>query len=49
MKAKKYYQTYGYGFENYELSNAEWNWIQVEEYWYYEENYWLQYLDGDFD
>lgn len=48
-ESEKYYQIYGYEFEDYELSDAEWNWIQVEEYWYYEENYWLQYLDGDFD
>lgn len=45
-ESEKYYQTYGYEFEDYELSDAEWNWIQVEEYWYYEQEYYYEWLDN---
>lgn len=45
-ESEKYYQTYGYEFEDYELSDVEWNWIQVEEYWYYEQEYYYEWLDN---
>lgn len=43
-ESEKYYQTYGYEFEDYELSDAEWHWIQIEEYWYYEDGFYHDWL-----
>lgn len=44
-ESEQYYQTYGYVFENYDFSDVEWNWIKVEENWYYEEDFYYEWLE----
>lgn len=46
-QSEKYYQTNGYEFENYDFTDAEWNWLQVEENWYYEQSYYYEWLDNN--
>ena len=43
-QSEKYYQIYGYEFEDYDISDAEWRWIQIEEYWYYEDGFYHDWL-----
>lgn len=44
-QSEAYYKNEGYEFEDYSLSDAEWHWIQVEEYYYYQESYYYEWLD----
>ena len=43
-QSERYYQAYGYEFENYGFTDAEWHWIQVEENWYYEADFYHDWL-----
>lgn len=44
-----YYSDFGYGYELCELSeitnDSMWHWIQVEENWYYEEDFYYEWLE----